>query len=152
MSDVAALDAVIASLPAAQRDNLKYIVSAHPHFLGVHHQKFIVARKGKSTGARSAADSISPSFERRKDSRHLAGDSASCGTTSARSSRASLRTISSESLWSAGIAKKDKSMVKPLDGWKAFEKLAQDGASGADKAADLNKHRLQMLRTVSAWA
>ena len=44
---------------------------------------------------------------------------------------------------------KDKSMVKPLDGWKAFEKLSQDGASGADKAADLNKHRLQMLRTVS---
>ena len=44
---------------------------------------------------------------------------------------------------------KDKSSAKPFDGWKGFEKLAQVGASEADKAADLNKHRLQMLRTVS---
>ena len=87
MTDVASLNAVIAPLPADKRDNFKYIVSAHPHIFGVHHQKFMVARKGKSTVAFCGGLDIS-FFERRKDSRHLAGDSASCGTTSARSSRA----------------------------------------------------------------
>src|SRR5205823_4987986 len=51
MSDLAALDALIGTIPPASQDNFKYLASPHPHPLGTHHQKFMVARTGQRTVA-----------------------------------------------------------------------------------------------------
>ena len=148
MSDLAALDAVIALVPAPKRDNFKYIVSAHPHFLGVHHQKFIVARNRKSTVAFCGGLDIS--FVRAPQGQPTArwGLGFVWHDVGAKLEGLIAHDLEREFVehWNR---EKDKSSAKPLDGWKGFEKLAQVGASEADKAADLNKHPLQMLRTVS---
>lgn len=148
MTDLAPLDAVIASLPAAGRDNFKYLVSAHPHFLGVHHQKFMVARKGKSTIAFCGGLDIS--FNR-----------APQGRTSSRWSlgfvwhdvAAKLEGKIAHDLEREFVEhwnrERDESKVKPLAGWKPLEELRQPGLSPADTSSRLNPHALQMLRTVS---
>jgi phosphatidylserine/phosphatidylglycerophosphate/cardiolipin synthase-like enzyme len=148
MSDLAALDAVISPLPAAKRDNFKYIVSAHPDALGVHHSKFMVARKANRTVAFCGGLDIS--FNRApqgKPTPHwgLGFVWHDVGTK--------LEGLIAHDLerefvehWNRD---RNKSIAKPLAGWKAFEELAQGGASEADKAADLNKEPTQMLRTVS---
>jgi len=144
MSDLAALDAVIAPLPESKRDNFKYIVSAHPHPLGVHHQKFMVARKGKTMVAFCGGLDIS--FNRTPPGWGLGFVWHDVG--------AKLEGLIAHDLEREFVEhwnrEKDNSKAKRLVGWKAFERLAQDAASAADKAADLNKHPLQMLRTVSA--
>jgi phosphatidylserine/phosphatidylglycerophosphate/cardiolipin synthase-like enzyme len=148
MSDLAAIDAIIAPLPAGKRDNFKYIVSAHPHLLGVHHQKFIVARKGKSTVAFCGGLDIS--FNRAPQGQPAPrwGVGFVWHDVCVKLEGLIAHDLEREFVehWNR---EKDKSTVKPLEGWKAFEKLTQDSAGGADKAAGLNKHRLQMLRTVS---
>jgi phosphatidylserine/phosphatidylglycerophosphate/cardiolipin synthase-like enzyme len=148
MSDLAPLDAVIATLPVPKRDNFKYIVCAHPHALGVHHQKFMVARKGRSTVA--FCGGLDMSFNRAPQGKPTPrwGLGFVWHDICAKLEGLIAHDLEREFVEHWNL-EKDKSTVKPLAGWKAFEKLAQDAASGVDKAADLNKHPLQMLRTVS---
>jgi phosphatidylserine/phosphatidylglycerophosphate/cardiolipin synthase-like enzyme len=144
MSDLAALDTVISTLPAAKRDNFKYIVGAHPHPLGTHHQKFMVARKGQSTVAFCGGLDISirraPPW----------GTGFVWHDIGAKVEGLAAHDLEHEfaERWNR---EKDKSpaLHPPLGAWQAFEQLAQHAASEADKAAGLNEHRLQMLRTVS---
>jgi phosphatidylserine/phosphatidylglycerophosphate/cardiolipin synthase-like enzyme len=148
MSDLASLDAVIAPL-LTKRDNFKYIVIAHPHPLGVHHQKYMVVRKQKSTVAFCGGLDIS--FNR-----------APQGNPAPRwglrfvwhDIGAQLEGLIAHDLEREFVEQwnreRNNSMAKALAGWKPFEELTQVAASGADKSADLNKHPVQMLRTVSA--
>ena len=143
MTDLAPLDAVIGTLPADKRDNFTYIVSPHPDALGSHHQKFIVARKGDSTVAFCGGLDIS-----------VVRAPPGWGTNFAwLDVGAKVEGLIAHDLEREFAARwnreKDKSTARPLAGWKAFENLVPRGASAADKAADLNPHRVQMLRTVA---
>jgi len=148
MTNPALLDAVIHTL--TKPDNLKYIVSRHPDpgLQGVHHQKFMVARKGKSTVAFCGG-------------LDLAGVRSPQGTQGPEWSLswvwhdigAKLEGLITHDLerqfaehWNR---EKDKSTFPPRPGWKPFEKLELAGPHGPDQATELNKHPLQMLRTVT---
>ena len=148
MTDLDSLNAIITPLPADMRDNFKYIVSSHPHTFGVHHQKFMVARKGKSAVAYCGGLDIS--FNRAPQGHptprwglgfvwHDIG--------------AKLEGMIAHDLEREFVERwnreKAQSAAKPLEGWKPLETLSQAEATAADKAAELNKQALQMIRTVS---
>jgi phosphatidylserine/phosphatidylglycerophosphate/cardiolipin synthase-like enzyme len=141
MSHVPLLDGVINALPSP--DNFKYIVSAHPHIAGTHHQKFMVARKGKDTVAFCGGLDIS--FNRTPPAWWVGFVWHDVGTK--------LEGLIAHDLEREFVERWNRERAKsgraPLAGWKPFEKLVQRRASGADHAAELNKHSLQMLRTVS---
>jgi phospholipase D1/2 len=154
MSNLGALNDIISALalPDDKRDNFKYIVSKHPHFAGVHHQKFLVARKGKSTVAFCGGLDISQ--DRVPQPRPDIGPAPRWGTGFVwHDIGAKLEGMIAHDLEREFVERwnreKDLSEAKPLAGWRPLETLEQRAASGADQAAVLNTHRLQMLRTVT---
>jgi phosphatidylserine/phosphatidylglycerophosphate/cardiolipin synthase-like enzyme len=144
-TDLSPVDTSILSIPAPKRDHFKYILSRHPDLLvvGLHHQKFIVAKRGKSTVAY-------------------------CGGLDIADGRVS-RNWWYRFVWHDVVAKlegriaydlerhfvdlwnrdRNQLTVAPLAGWKPFEKLAAASPGGDDQAGALNPHPVQMLRTVS---
>lgn len=146
MTNLPELNTVIGNT-APNQDNFKYIVSEHPHFLGVHHQKFMVARKRKNTVAFCGGLDISYNRapQGKPSSWHLGfvwHDVV-----------AKLEGLIAHDIERQFVAHwnrdRTKSKASALAGWKAFEKLAQQTPSAADKSADLNQHPVQMLRTVA---
>jgi phosphatidylserine/phosphatidylglycerophosphate/cardiolipin synthase-like enzyme len=146
MTQLPEIDAVIAKI-APRQDNFKYIVIPHPHFLGVHHQKFMVAGASKSMVAFCGGLDISVNRapQGKPSSWHLGfvwHDAV-----------AKLEGLIAHDLEREFVAHwnrdRSKSTATALARWKGFEELTQRVPSAADKSADLNKHPVQMLRTVS---
>ena len=146
MTKLTPLDKVITTKPTeldAKPDNFKYIVTPHAHLLGVHHQKFMVARKGKRTVA--FCGGIDISFNRTP---------AGWGTkfvwhdVGAKLEGLIARDFEREFVerWNHESA---NSKAKPLPQWKPFEKLTKAAASRDDQVAGVNEHPLQMHRTLS---
>ncbi len=137
------VDTMINAVPEAKRDNFKYIFIPHADLRGTHHQKFMVARKGKSTVA--FCGGLDLSFARipqRWGTRFVWHDAA-----------AKLEGLIAHDLerqfvelWNRD---RTKSTTTPLKGWKPFEKLTAGKATGDDAKPVLNQHAVQMLRTVS---
>jgi phosphatidylserine/phosphatidylglycerophosphate/cardiolipin synthase-like enzyme len=143
MTNIPSVDVMINALPAAQIDNFKYLVSAHPDVLGSHHQKFMIARKGKSTVA--FCGGLDLSFNRvpqnwafnfvwhdvvAKLEGRITGDF----------ERQFVELWNRDRLSSA---------TPLLAGWKPHEQLKAASASGDDAAGALNKQAVQLHRTVS---
>jgi phosphatidylserine/phosphatidylglycerophosphate/cardiolipin synthase-like enzyme len=148
MTDLAPLDAVITSLPVPQRDNFKYLVSAHPHFLGVHHQKFMVTRKGKTTVAYCGG--LDMSFVRAPQGRvHARWHLGFVWHDVAAKLEGKITHDLEREFVEHWNRDRSKSTVKPLAGWKPLEELRQAAPSGADRSSKVNQHPVQMLRTVS---
>ena len=141
------VDGVIKRLSPAERDNFKYIMSAHPNSLGVHHRKFVVARKGKSTvafcggldiaGVRTPGLDINPNWHPKFVWHDVA----------AKLEGAITHDLEREFVehWNH---ERTKSAADPLEGWKAYEKLSSNDAR-SDGGASVNGHKIQMVRTVS---
>jgi phosphatidylserine/phosphatidylglycerophosphate/cardiolipin synthase-like enzyme len=148
------LDKLIAGLPSAARDRLKYVVSLHPatHLrihVGTHHQKFMVVKTAQATtafcGGLDLAFMRTPRYWGKLDDtryRWLWHD-AHC----------KLEGLIAHDLereftirWNA---QKSQSVTPAQPGWKAMETLAPTAPTFTDKLASKNPHRLQMQRTVS---
>lgn len=129
------------------RGNFKYIASQHPSALvGAHHQKLVVVRKDRTVMAYCGGLDISrnrtpvgwgPSFVWHDIHVKLEGLIA--------------RDIEREFVlrWNR---EKDTSTGSKLAGWSGLERLAQAPVDSSDRAPDKNRHKLQMLRTVSVGA
>ena len=137
------VDTMIKALPEEKRDNFKYIFIPHADLRGTHHQKFVVARKGKSTVA--FCGGLDLSFNRIPQ--RWATNFVWHDVT------AKLEGLITHDLerqfvehWNRD---RTKSTTASLAGWKPLEKLTAGSASVEDKAGALNKQAVQMLRTVS---
>ena len=139
------LDSVIKRLVPAQRDNLKYIFSAHPSGLGVHHRKFVVARKGKTTVAFCGGLDISFNRTPGSDTHPTWSTNFVWHDVAARLEGAITLDLEREFVahWNH---ERTKSQAAPLAGWKGYEKLSLDDARGG---ASVNRQKVQMVRTVS---
>jgi phosphatidylserine/phosphatidylglycerophosphate/cardiolipin synthase-like enzyme/subtilisin family serine protease len=148
-AELGPLNTVITKLPLAKQDNFKYIVSAHPHGAGVHHQKLVVARKGMSTIAFCGGLDISFDRAPQGKPRPHWGPQFVWHDVNAKVEGLVAHDLEREFVerWNR---EKGKSLAGPLPGWTGLEELARSGVGEADQAADLNKHHVQMLRTVSA--
>jgi phosphatidylserine/phosphatidylglycerophosphate/cardiolipin synthase-like enzyme len=165
-SFITALDALIAKLPDAFRDNLKYVVSLHPatHVItlplgkriaarvGTHHQKFIVVKTKDATtafcGGLDIAFMRTPAFWGKVDDRtyRWLWHDAHCrleGLIALDLEKEFVKRWNRE---------KDHSVVPARPGWKPFETLALAAPTKTDEAAARNRQNLQMLRTVSVQA
>ena len=154
-SDLVALDKLINQLSITKRDNFKYIASRHPaNLIGDHHQKFMVAKKGKMTIAYCGGLDIS-------------ANRTSAGWTDNfvwHDIHAKLEGLIAKDLEREFVLRwnrekdKAKTSEKPgwkasmLSGWKDFEKLDLTPVDSVDKNSRNNAHKLQMLRTVSVGA
>ena len=140
-TDLTPLKALALSIPEPQRDHFKYIVSTHPDppQVALHHQKFIVAKRGKSTLAY-------------------------CGGLDLADGRVS-RNWWYKFVWHDVVAKlegriaydlerqfvelwnRDRNQLteEPVAKWKPFEKLAAGSPGSDDTAGVLNPHPVQML-------
>ncbi len=159
-----ALDKLILSITEHdKRDNFKYIASRHPakmstkygiQFVGDHHQKFMVVKKGKATIAYCGGLDIT-------DSRTPAGwtDNKVWHDIHAKLEGLIAKDIEREFVlrWNREKDKAKKS-IKPgweasiLTGWNDIEKLNTTRIDSSDKDSGNNAHKLQMLRTVSVGA
>lgn len=149
-----ALDALIAALPAASRDNLKYVVSLHPatHLrvhVATHHQKFMVLKIGDATtafcGGLDIAFMRTPAYWGRLTEttyRWLWHDI-----------HGRLEGLITNDLEREFVMRwnreKDHSMVASRPGWKPFETLGLSSPTSTDRSAARNAQHAQMLRTVS---
>ena len=174
-SDFAALEKLIKEIrPPSKRDNFKFIASRHPAkasffggpsseiFVGDHHQKFMVVKKGKTTLAYCGGLDIShartppgwtDNFVWHDIHAKLEGLIAkdlerefvlrwNREKDKAKTSEIPRCEINKQPGWKAMM----------LEGWKDFEKLALTPADSLDKNSRNNAHKLQMLRTVSLGA
>lgn len=149
-----ALDGLIAALPAASRDNLKYVVSRHPatHFtvhVATHHQKFMVLETAEATtafcGGLDIAFMRTPAYwGKLTDTKYrwLWHD------VHARLDGLITGDLAREFVmrWNR---EKDRSVVASRPGWKPLETLAASTPRATDRGAPQNGHSMQMLRTVS---
>ena len=145
-----AFDKLIDSLPNAARDNLKYLVSAHPatffkRLAGSHHQKFMVVLNGVTTtafcGGLDIAFLRTPAFWNNKSL-------FAWHDIHSRLEGLIARDLEKEFVlrWNR---EKGQSTVAARPGWKGMDTLKQLPASAPDRAKDRNQHKVQMLRTVS---
>jgi phosphatidylserine/phosphatidylglycerophosphate/cardiolipin synthase-like enzyme len=148
-----ALDKLIGQLSASTRDNLKYIVSRHPAtqfriHVATHHQKFMILKKGAATTAfcggldiaymRTPAYWTAPNYLWYWHDIHAKMDGLIA------------RDLEKEFILRWNREKGALSVARsPHTGADAFEDLAQPPADAADRVADINTQRLQMIRTVS---
>ena len=154
------IDALIAQLTAAERDNFKYIVSLHPargfikdptsgkfRFASVatHHQKFLVIRSGGVGTAFCGGLDISGERTPIPSKGWL---HAVWHDTHAKLEGKIVRDLEREFVerWNT---EKSASTAPPLADWKPLENLTLSENSGTDKSTGRNPHKLQMLRTVS---
>ena len=163
-SDLVALDKLILSITERdKRDNFKYIASRHParmptrygdQFVGDHHQKFMVVKKGKATiaycGGLDITDQRTPTWWRNDWVWH---------DIHAKLEGLIAKDIEREFVlrWNhekdnAKKSKKPGWEASMLSGWKDIERLNATRIDSADKDSRNNAHKLQMLRTVSAGA
>ena len=152
-SDLIALDELINELPITKRDNFKYIASSHPAFFVDHHQKFMIAKKGKTTIAYCGGLDISRNRTQ-------------AGWTEAfvwHDIHAKLEGLIAKDIEREFVLRwnreKDKAKTSSqsdwtghwkasmLSGWKDFEKLYPAPVDSTDKNSRNNMHKLQMLRT-----
>ena len=143
-TDPAPLDKVIGSIDEDRRDNFKYLMTRHPDIRGVHHEKFMVAKKGNTAVA--FCGGLDLSIRRAPPGWHLGFV---WHDVVAMLEGRIVRDLEREFVerWNR---ERSKSTVKPLAGWKPFEELKPTEPSAADKSGPLNQHALQMLRTVCA--
>jgi phosphatidylserine/phosphatidylglycerophosphate/cardiolipin synthase-like enzyme len=156
------LNAIISSMPAASRDNFKYIVSLHPAHVGPlksvfagqglrsihvasHHQKFMVARRGGETFAFCGGLDI--------ESRKVPDSWSYSGLISWHDLHVKLEGPIARDLEKNFVSRwnrdKEHSTKPALAGWKPVEELQWPPLSAMDAAPAKQKHRVQMLRTVS---
>lgn len=142
MTNLDALNNIITPLPKDKRDNFKYIVSAHPSPLGVHHQKFMVARAAKSTVAFCGGLDISFNRAPPWPLQFVWHDI--CAKLEGKITHDLEREFIAH--WNRD---RTKSSAKPVEGWKAMEPLSPVTASKIDLSPSVNKHSIQMVRTLS---
>jgi phosphatidylserine/phosphatidylglycerophosphate/cardiolipin synthase-like enzyme len=158
-SDLVALDKLINELSITKSDNFKYIASRHPAklfgiFVGDHHQKFMVIKKGKTTiaycGGLDISGARTPAYWT---------DDWVWHDIHAKLEGLIAKDIEREFVLRWNREKdKAKTSEKPgwkasmLSGWKDFEKLNPTRVDSMDKDNRNNAHKLQMLRTVSVGA
>jgi YD repeat-containing protein len=159
---LAPLDAIIAALPAAKRDNLKYLVSMHPASVGPlkaalagqgfrdihvasHHQKFMVVRRGAELTAFCGGLDI--------ESRKTPALWSDAGLAGWHDIQVQLEGPITRDLEHAFIARWNRERTgstRPArPGWAAMEALAPTPLSPAENAPARKPHVIQMLRTVS---
>lgn len=163
--DLGPLDALIAAIPAAERDNLTYVVSLHPAHVGTlkslaasqggrdiyiasHHQKFMVARRGDEMFAFCGGLDI----ESRKTPPHWSyGGLIAWHDLHVMLEGPITRDLEREFVmrWNR---EKDHSTRAARPGWKPHETLTRTPLSATDDAPAKKPHRLQMVRTVSTDA
>lgn len=157
-----ALDALIAALPAAKRDNLKYLVCLHPAHVGPlkaalagqgfrniyvasHHQKFMVVRSGVELTAFCGGLDI--------ESRKTPARWSYAGLSGWHDVHVQLQGPITRDLEREFIARwnrdRNASTRPPVAGWAAMEELVATPLSPADDSAARKLHLMQMVRTVS---
>jgi phosphatidylserine/phosphatidylglycerophosphate/cardiolipin synthase-like enzyme len=154
-SDVDAMKALVARLPASARDNLKFIVSMHPARMfdpripgltpvGTHHHKCMILRRGRTHLAFCGGLDISP--PRTPPGWATAGFI--WHDVHARLEGAIVLDLEREFVlrWNR---EKGQTTAGTLADWKPFENLTTDRMDATDMSARNNAHPMQMLRTVS---
>lgn len=142
-TDLKPLDAVISTLPASARSNWKYIFSPHPsHLAACHHQKILVAIKGETVVAYCGGLDIS--FSRIPDAKKAFV----WHDIHAKLEGLIARDVEREFVlrWNR---EKDKSSASQPPTKKDLENLTLTALDLSDTAPAKNKHKLQILRTVS---
>jgi phosphatidylserine/phosphatidylglycerophosphate/cardiolipin synthase-like enzyme len=144
MTPLKPLNDIINSIePPDKQDHFKYIVTPHADFRGVHHQKFMVAKQGKSAVAFCGGlDLTDGRATRNWWVKWVWHDVAA--KVEGRIARDLERQF--VELWNH---ERGRSTAAPLAGWKGYEKLTVASAGIPDKAGAVNQHPVQMLRTVS---
>jgi len=146
-----ALDNLINHLPTTKRDNLKYVVSRHPAtqytiHVATHHQKFMVLKKLWGTvafcGGLDIAYMRTPAYWTAPGYTWLWHDLHS------KLEGRIARDLELEFVlrWNR---EKNAPVVRPLSGWKPMETLVYSRLNPLDLRPDINRQKLQMLRTVS---
>jgi len=165
------LDALIAALPAAKRDNLKYVVSLHPAHLGrlksrlaaafgglrpedlrdgtiyiaSHHQKFMLVRKGTEMTAFCGGIDI--------ETMRTPVAWSDAGLSGWHDIHVQLQGPITRDLEGEFIARwnreRNASTRAPVAGWTAMEELTPTALSPAEDVPAKKPHLMQMLRTVS---
>lgn len=167
--DLDRLNPLIAGIPAARRDNLKYVVSLHPANVGPikalfatgqfraihvasHHQKFMVCLRGEETIAFCGGLDI----ESRKTPVKWAPASGLFGWHDVHMMLTGpvARDLHREFVmrWNR---EKASSTRRPLAGWRGYESLAMPSAlrdTDVDMEAGRRRQWIQMVRTVSSDA
>lgn len=158
-SDLADLDKLVGALSARMADQLQYIVSLHPATLpnprkrfksvpvATHHQKFMVLKRGALTTAYCGGIDISPP----RSPAHWDPAGFIWHDLHAKLEGRIARDLEREFVlrWNR---EKDTSTAAKRPAWSGLSSLAQGPISAADCAADRNRHKLQMTRTVSVGA
>jgi phosphatidylserine/phosphatidylglycerophosphate/cardiolipin synthase-like enzyme len=144
-TDLGALDALIGGLSASARDNFKYIMSRHPLFAVVHHQKLMIIRKGCGETI-AYCGGLDISFRRNPLDWTK--------TFRWHDIHARLEGLIARDLEREFVLRwnREKSTAAKLPGWRAFEKLGLSRLDSGDRSPARNTHKLQMLRTVSLGA
>lgn len=154
---------LVAQLPPAARDRFKYIVSMHPARMfdarkllshdsrsspftevGIHHQKIVVLKKGRSTIAYCGGLELSP------PQTPPSWDTGSLVWHDVHARLEGLIACDLErELVERWNRESDRSTAAPQPDWQPFETLTIDAPDRSDKALSRNPHTLQALRTVS---
>jgi len=156
------LDAIIAGLPAAAQDNLKYVVSLHPAHLGTlksllagqggrsiyiasHHEKFMVANRGDEMFAFCGGLDIE---SRKTPAVWSYGGLSGWHDIHVRLEGPVTRDLEREFVmrWNR---ERGNSTRAALPGWSALEELKLTPLSATDDTSAKKVHQVQMLRTVS---
>lgn len=143
MTNLSLIDNLVNALPAGKRDNFKYIVSALPDDRGVHHQKLMIAIDEKRAVAYCGGLDLSDGRNPRNWWVHWVWHDAAAKLEGLIARDFERQFVE---LWNRD---RGKSTVPPLAGWKGFERLTLGRATAADKAGAVNRHPVQMQRTVS---
>jgi phosphatidylserine/phosphatidylglycerophosphate/cardiolipin synthase-like enzyme len=169
--NLAVLDPIVATLPAAKRDNLKYVLSLHPAHVGrlkallatgearnihiaSHHQKFMVCRRGDETiafcGGLDIESRKTPADWGYPPAPKLVGWHDLHVMLEGPIARDLQREFALR--WNR---EKGSSQRAPLAGWSGYDTLTPLGpptAAEPDGQTVRRKHSVQMLRTVSSDA
>jgi len=161
-NSLAPLRSVVAALPAASRDHLKYLVSRHPAHIGTlksslaglsgpvyiasHHQKFLVTRRGDATVAFCGGLDI--------ESRKTPAQWSYRGLIGWHDVHLRLEGPIAQDLEREFVMRwnRERGAARntALSGWRPFETLAPSPLSPSDRAH--RPHRVQTTRTISSDA
>jgi phosphatidylserine/phosphatidylglycerophosphate/cardiolipin synthase-like enzyme/V8-like Glu-specific endopeptidase len=137
------LNQAILGLPPSARNNWKFIFSPHLlHVAASHHQKIMVAIKGRSVTAYCGGLDLAGGRIPTPDGAFVWHD------VHAKLEGRIARAVEREFVlrWNR---ERGSSTAPKLDGWKGMEILKQAPPDPSDASPPKNKHKLQMLRTVS---
>ena len=154
---------IVAAIPVATRDNLKFVVSRHPASfgrlrsslagrasiaIGSHHQKFMVVRRGNETTAFCGGLDI--------ESRKVPASWSYGGLIGWHDLHLKLKGPITRDLETEFVMRwnreRSNARNRRLPGWRPFERLAVNALSREDRAAGKRRQRMQMTRTVSSGA